>query len=202
MKVDTANADDRQMHSLLGSVLVPMPIAFISTVDENGIYNAAPYSLVFPVSWKPPIICVSFGLKKGQKKDTLKNIEFSKDFVVNIMGETFIKPVLKAAAEYPSDVDEIKKVGLTPLSSDKVSSPRISEAQVGLECRFTRKLEFGVGEQLRTLIFGEVLLFHIKDDVWANNKIDPSRLKGVGRLYRGVYCRTTDILKLGDPRSQ
>ncbi len=201
MKVDTVNADERQMHSLLGSVIVPLPIAFISTVGEDGIYNAAPYSLVFPVSWKPPIICVSFGLKRGQRKDTLKNIEFSKDFVVNIMDETLIKPVLKAAAEYPSDVDEIKKVGLTAVSSDKVSSPRISEAQVSLECRFTRTLELGVGEKLRILIFGEVLLFHIKDDVWANNKIDPSRLKAVGRLSRGIYCRTTDILKLGDPRS-
>ena len=200
MKVDTANMDDRQMHSLLGSVIVPLPIAFISTVDEGGIYNAAPYSLVFPVSWKPPIICVSFGLKRGQKKDTLKNIEFSKDFVINIMDETLIKSVIKAATEYPSDVDEIKEVGLTPISSDKVSSPRVSEAQVCLECRFTQTLELGVGQNLRTIIFGEVLLFHIKDDVCANNKIDPSRLKAVGRLSRGIYCRTTDILKLGDPR--
>ena len=66
MKVDTVNVDERQMHSLLGSVIVPLPIAFISTVGEDGIYNAAPYSLVFPVSWKPPIFCVSFGLKLGQ----------------------------------------------------------------------------------------------------------------------------------------
>jgi flavin reductase (DIM6/NTAB) family NADH-FMN oxidoreductase RutF len=201
MKIDAATMDDRQMHSLLGSVIVPLPIAFISTVDENGIYNAAPYSLVFPVSWDPPIICVSFGLKRGQKKDTLKNIESSKNFVINIMDETFIKPVLKAAAEYPSEVDEIKKVGLTALSADKVSSPRISEAKVSLECRFTQILELGAGEKLRTLIFGEVQLLHIKDDVWVNNKIDPSRLKAVGRLSGVAYCRTTDILKLGDPRS-
>ena len=97
--------------------------------------------------------------------------------------------------------DEIKEVGLTALSADKVSAPRISEAQVSLECRFSQILELGAGEKLRTLIFGEVLLLHIKDDVWVNNKIDPCRLKGVGRLSRGAYCRTTDILKLGDPRS-
>ena len=83
-----------------------------------------------------------------------------------------------------------------------VSSPRIFEAQVSLECCFRRALEFGVEENLRTLIFAEVLMFHIKEDVWANNKIDSSRLKAVGRLSRGVYCRTTEILKLGDPRSQ
>ena len=202
MKIDSAEADSRQIHSLLGSAIAPLPIVFISTVDQDGIYNAAPYSLVFPVSWKPPIICVSFGLKRGQKKDTLKNIESSGDFVANIMDDTFIKPVLKAAAEYPSDVDEIKEVGLTAIPSEKVSSPRISEAQVSLECKFRRTLEFGVEENFRTLIFGEVLLFHIKDNIWANNKIDPSRMRAVGRLSRGIYCRSTDILKLGDPRPQ
>ena len=202
MRVDTSEADSRQMHSLLGSAIAPLPIALISTVGENGIYNAAPYSLVFPVSWKPPIICVSFGMKRGQKKDTLKNIEYSEDFVVNIMDETLIKPVLKTAAEYPSDVDEIKEVGLTAISSEKVSSPRISEAQINLECKFRQTLEFGVEGDFRTLIFGEVLLFHIKDNILKNNKIDPSRLRAVGRLARGIYCRSTDILKLSDPRSQ
>jgi len=202
MKIDTAESDGRQMHALLGSAIAPLPIALISTVDENGIYNAAPYSLVFPVSWKPPVICVSFGLKRGQKKDTLKNIESSEDFVVNIMDETFIKPVLKAAVEYPSDVDEIQEVGLTAVSSEKVSSPRIFEAQVSLECQFRQTLAFGVGENSRTLIFGEVLLVHLKDNILKNNKIDPSRLRAVGRLSRGTYCRSTDILKVNDPRLQ
>ena len=104
MKIDTAEADSHQMHSLLGSAIAPLPIVLISTVDENGIYNAAPYSLVFPVSWKPPIICVSFGLKRGQKKDTLKNIEFSEDFVANIMDQTFIKFV-PGSVSYTWDAD-------------------------------------------------------------------------------------------------
>ena len=196
MKIEPTSVDDRQMHDLLGSIVVPLPIAFISTVGEDGIYNAAPYSLVVPVCWKPPIICVSIGLKRGQKKDTLRNIESSKDFVVNIMDETLIERAIKAAADYPSDVDEIKEVGLTAMAADKVSSPRISEAQVSLECRLMQTLELGAGEKPRTVIFGEVLLFHVKDEVWAGDNIDPSRLKAVGRLASGIYCRTTDIFKV------
>ncbi|MFC1814446.1 flavin reductase family protein [Thermodesulfobacteriota bacterium] len=176
--------------------IVPLPIAFISTVGEDGTFNAAPYSLVIPVSWQPPIICVSFGLKRGQKKDTMKNLEYSKCFVVNIMDENFMEPVVKAAIEYPSDVDEIKEIGLTALAADQVSSPRVAEAQVSLECRFMQKVEFGSGEKLRTVIFGEVLLIHVKDEVWTGDNIDPYRLKAVGRLSNKTYCRTSDIFKL------
>ena len=107
MKIDVTNLDVRQTHDLLTSAIAPLPIALISTVGEDGVYNAAPYSLVIPISWKPPLIIVSIGSKNGEKKDTLKNIEFSKDFVINIMSEDSIKPTIKTAGNYPSNVDEL-----------------------------------------------------------------------------------------------
>ena len=176
MKIEIANLDNRQMHTLLGSAIVPLPIALISTVGEDGIYNAAPFSLVVPVSWKPPIICVSFGLRQGQKKDTLRNIEFSEDFVVNIMDENLIKPTIQTSANYPSDVDEIKQVGFTAIASDEVKSPRVAESQVSLECRLVQRVEFGGGQNLRVVIFGEVVVMHVQDEVWVAGKIEPSRL--------------------------
>ena len=196
MKIESNTIDAYKMHDLLSSVLSPRPIALISTVGEDGIYNAAPYSAVVPLCFKPPIICVSIGLKRGQKKDTLKNIEFSEDFVVNIMDESNIEPTIKTAGDYPSDVDEIKEVGLTAIMADKVSSPIISEAQVSLECQLMSTMDLGTGEDLRTVVFGEVLLFHIKDEVWSGKNIDLYRLKAVGRLGSGIYCRITDIFKL------
>ena len=117
MKIEMANLNSRELHELLGKMIVPPPIALISTVGEDGIYNAAPFSLVFPVCWKPPIICASFGLHQGQKKDTVRNIEFSGDFVINIMDETLIRPTIQASANYPAGVDEIKEVGLTPIAN-------------------------------------------------------------------------------------
>ena len=196
MKIDSNKIDGHQMHDFLSSVISPRPIALISTIGEDGIYNAAPYSAVTPVSFKPPVICVSSGLRRGQKKDTVKNIEYSQDFVINFMGESHIAPAIKASAAYPSDVDEIKAVGLTAAKADRVSSPRISEAQISLECQLVRTLEFGSGEDFRTVIFGEVLLFHVKDKIWAGRNIDPSLYKAVGRLGPGMYCRSTDIFKM------
>ena len=128
------------MHDLLGTVIAPRPVALISTVGEDGIHNTAPYSAVTPVSFKPPVMCVASGMKGEQERDTARNIKFSKDFVINIMDDTFIEPAVKGAGNYPSNVDEIKEVGLTALSADKVASPRIAEAQVSLECRLMQKI--------------------------------------------------------------
>ena len=196
MKIEMKDLSGPQTHELLTSAISPLPIALISTVGEDGIYNAAPYSLTIPVSWKPPIVCVSFGLRGGQKKDTQRNIEFSQDFVINTMDETLIKPTIQTAASYPSNVDEMKKVGLTAIASEKVKAPRVAEAQVSLECQFVQKLEFGEGEDFRTVIFGEVVCVHVKDEVWVSGKINPSLLKAVGRLGNGIYCRAKDIFRL------
>ena len=196
MKIETANLEREEIHELLGKAIAPLPIALISTVGEDGIYNAAPFSLVFPVCWKPPVVCVSIGWRQGQKKDTLRNIEFSKDFVVNIMDETLIKPTIQASADYSSSVDEIKEVGLTAIAADKVKSPRIAESQISLECQLVQRLELGEGENRRGVVFGEVVLAHVKDELWVDGKIQPSRLKAVGRVGGGIYCRTSDIFEM------
>lgn len=196
MKIETANLEREELHNLIGHAIVPLPIALISTIGQDGTHNAAPFSFIAPVCSKPPIICVSFGRRKGQKKDTLRNIEFSKDFVVNIMDETLIKPTIQASADYPSNVDEIKEVGLTAVAADKVKSPRIAESQVSLECRLVQKLELGEGENRRGVVFGEVVLAHVKDELWVDDKIQPSRLRAVGRVGRGIYCRTSDIFEM------
>ena len=196
MKIEMANLSPQEIHSLLGSVLVPRPVTLISTIDEDGIHNAAPFSAITSVCNKPPIICVAIGLRQGQKKDTLRNIEFAKDFVINVMDETLIKPTIQTSASSPSNVDEIKEVGLTATAADKVKSPRIAESQISLECRLMQKLELGEGQNIRGIIFGEVVLAHVKDELWVDGKLEPSRLKAVGRLGTGIYCLTRDIFKM------
>jgi len=196
MKLKSEDISGHKMHKLLGTVIAPRPIALISTVGKDGIYNAAPYSAVTPVAFKPPLMCVASGMKANQEKDTARNIKFSKDFVINMMDDTLIEPVIRTAADYPSDVDEIKEVGLTALAADTVSSPRIAEARVSLECRLFEQLEFGTGEDHRSVFFGEVILFHINDALLKGDSVDPTRMNFVGRLGVGTYCRTTDIIKL------
>ena len=200
MKFEPANLDEKELHELLGRAIAPLPISLVSTVSEKGTYNAAPYSMLFPVCWKPPIVCLSISLRQGgQKKDTQHNIEFSRDFVVNIMDESRINSTIQASINYPSDIDEIKEVGLTAIPADKVKSPLIAEAQVSFECQVRQQLELGSGPQLRCIIFGEVVLAHVKDKVWVNGRIEPAEMKTVGRLGTGVYCHTNDIFRLKFP---
>jgi len=200
MKIETKYLAWPKLHELMGSIVAPRPIAFISTIGPDGTYNAAPFSSASQVCSKPPVICVTFSLRMGQKKDTLKNIEFSHDFVFNLVDEDIIKQVVQASADYPYGVDETKQVGLTVIKSEKVKSPRIAEAKVSLECSFMQKLElveeypFGTG--IRGIVFGEVVLVHIKDDVWVDGKVDPRRLKTIGRIGPDLYCRTTEIFEM------
>jgi len=132
MKIETANLEWQELHDLLGNTITPLPVALISTIGQDGTHNAAPFSFIAPVCSKPPIICVSFGLRQGEKKDTLRNIEFSHDFVVNVVDETLISHAIQASADYPSSIDEIKEVRLTAVHGEKVKSPRVAESKVSL----------------------------------------------------------------------
>ncbi len=196
MKIEMASLDWEGQHDLMRSSIAPRPIALISTIGEDGIYNAAPFSAVNVVCQKPPIVCVSFTLKGGQKKDTSRNIGFSGDFVINIMDETMIRPAIQTSADYPSDADEIREVGLTAVPADRVKSPRIAEAQVSLECRLVQRLELGEGRHLRDVVFGEVVLAHVKDELMVDGRIESSRMRTVGCIGKDLYCRTSDMFEM------
>jgi flavin reductase (DIM6/NTAB) family NADH-FMN oxidoreductase RutF len=200
MKVETENLGRQELHELLGTAIAPLPIVFISTIGPDGTYNAAPFSFATPVCSKPPIICVSIGLRLGQKKDTLKNIESSHDFVINVVDQSIIKQVVQASADYPYGVDEIKETRLTAIKGEKVKSPRIAEAKVSLECQLVLKLElieeYKDGTGLRGIVFGEVVLAHIKDEVCVDGKIDPHRLKAIGRLGSNLYCGPEEVFEM------
>src|SRR4030067_2062775 len=191
MKIEAAKTGRMELHDLIGTAMGPLPVAFVSTVSPDGTYNAAPYSFGAPVCSKPAILCVSIGLRTGQKKDTIRNIEYAHDFVVNCVDEGIIKQVVQASADYPCGIDEIKVTGLTAIKGDMVKSPRVSEAKVSLECTLVQKLElieeYKEGPGLRSVIFGEVVLAHITDEVWADGRIDPRRLKAIGRVGANLY---------------
>ena len=203
MKIEPTNLNWKEAHGFIGSVIAPLPIALISTIGQDGTHNAAPFSFITPVCSKPPIVCVSMGLRKGQKKDTLRNIEFSLDFVVNIVDEKLISQAIKASADYPSGVDEIKEVGLTVINSERVKSPRIAESKVSLECRLIHKFEIleerKEGAGLISIVFGQVVLAHIKDELLVDGMVEPSRLRVIGRVGNDTYCRTEDIFVIKRP---
>src|SRR5262245_26819747 len=129
MILDPAKSSVREVYLMLISSVVPRPIAFVSTRSAAGVTNLAPFSYFNGVSSKPPIVSVSIGYRRWRgaivKKDTLRNIEETGEFVVNVATEALLAQVNQSSAEYPPDVSEISEVGLTPLPSDLVKPPRI-----------------------------------------------------------------------------
>ena len=201
MKLDLADLDWRESYSLMTYIVVPRPIALVSTVGEDGVYNLAPFAFYGVMSVKPAIVFVGIGTKrrKRQKKDTLKNIEFSKDFVINAVNEALAEPMNQSSADYPSDVDEFKEVGLTAVKSDMVKAPRVAESPISMECKLRQILEFGEFPDSNNVVLGEVLRFHVSDDLWVNGQIEVSKLKAIARLGGESYCRTTDIFEMKRP---
>lgn len=199
MKINPRDLNWHRAHELLTCVVTPRPIAFVSTVDKDGVYNLAPYSYFSPICSLPMIVGFSQGRKsKGEKKDTLLNIEFSKEFVINIVTETLANPMVKTAKAFPIHIDEFKEVGLTPIKADLVKPPMVAESPINMECRLMQILEFGVAPKKSNFIIGEVVRVHIKDEFIVKDQIQPLKLKVIGRLggEGRSYCRTTDLFEI------
>jgi len=201
MKIDPANLNRQDAHALLVGAILPRPIAFVSTVGKDGIHNIAPFSFFTGMSSKPAI--VGFGVARrrdGAKKDTLVNIEYTKDYVINLVNEELAEAMNQAAGEYPSHVDEFKVAGLTPVKSDLVKSPRVAESPVNLECRLMQILEFGQSPNVNSFIIGEVICVHVQEETWVDGVIKASKVQAIGRLGEDLYCRTKDIFEMKRPR--
>jgi flavin reductase (DIM6/NTAB) family NADH-FMN oxidoreductase RutF len=200
VKIIPANLNKKDSHELLMSAILPRPIAFVSTVGEDGIFNVAPFSCFAPIGMKPALVCLQISWKRdGQKKDTLRNIEFTKDFVVNVVDESMAEAMNQASADYPSDVDEFKEVGLTAVKSDLVKAPRVAESPINMECKLLQILQFGEISTGSNVVIGEVVLVHVKDELWADDQIDISKWKPIGRLGGQLYCRMTDRFEMKRP---
>jgi len=197
MKIIPANLSKRESHELFMSAIVPRPIAFVSTVGEDGVFNLAPFSCFTSLCLKPALVGIHIGWKRnGEKKDTLRNIELSKDFVVNVVEEELGAAMHRSSGEYPSHVDEFNEVGLTPVRSDLVKAPRVGESRVNMECKLFRILEFGEAPTGGHLVVGEVILVHVKDELWSFDHIKMPQFKPIGRLGEELYCRITNIFEM------
>jgi flavin reductase (DIM6/NTAB) family NADH-FMN oxidoreductase RutF len=197
MKIIPENLTKRESHELFMSAIVPRAIALISTIGEDGVSNLAPFSCFTSLCLKPAIVGVQIAWKRnGGKKDTLRNIEFSKNYVVNVVEEQMAEAMTQASAEFPSDVDEFKEVGLTPVGSDLVTAPRVAESAVNMECRLVKILEFGGPPTGSHFVIGEVVLVHIKDELWSTDHIKIPEFKPIGRIGEEFYCRMVDVFEI------
>jgi flavin reductase (DIM6/NTAB) family NADH-FMN oxidoreductase RutF len=128
----------RDAYRLMTSVIVPRPIAWVSTVGIDGTLNLAPFSFYCPVSGKPPTVMFSLGLRADQPKDTLRNVQETGEFVLNVVDESLAEPMNETAGEWPYEVDEFALAGLAAAPSVDVRPPRVAIAPVAMEARVTQ----------------------------------------------------------------
>jgi flavin reductase (DIM6/NTAB) family NADH-FMN oxidoreductase RutF len=183
-------------------VIVPRPIAFVSTISPEGILNLAPFSFFTGISANPPVICFAPMIRgsDGLKKDTLRNIEATGEFVVNVVSEDFAQPMNICSTEFTPDVDEFDASGLTPVPSDLVKPPRVKESRVQMECRLFEIVHVSTKPLGGSLVLGEVLRFHVDDALFDDYKIDPDKLCPIGRMGGPAYTRTTDRFDMVRPK--
>lgn len=194
MHIDPADLDAESNYRLLCGIVVPRPIAWITTVDDAGLVNLAPFSAFTFVANKPPMIGVTFGRKAGARKDTANNILATREYVVNIGNTSQMEQIHLSSEEHPPHVSEVDVLGLATAASAIVRPPRLAQAPVSMECRLHQVLPFG--DVISEFFVGEVLAFHIRDDLLRDGKIDTRELDPVCRLGGPNYARLGEIVTL------
>ena len=194
---DPAENQPMDCQFMLSQLVVPRPIAMVSTRSPDGIANVAPMSYYLPITGDPMLLGITMGLREdGQLKHTYLNAMASGDFVVNVTSDAFRDDIETVAMESPSEVDEFDLAGWTPVPATKVTSPAIAEAVARLECKVHKVVDLGTPGR----IFGEVHLV-VGEVVWVaydavicneRGRIDPVRLGAVSRLGLRTFLRTTD----------
>jgi flavin reductase (DIM6/NTAB) family NADH-FMN oxidoreductase RutF len=190
MIIDPSQASVKDNYKLLIGAVLPRPIALVSTLSKSGIPNLAPFSFFTVITAKPPTICFAPALKgaAAEKKDTLANIEETGEFVVNIVTEDIAEQMNETATEIPSEEDEFEHAGFTPQSSIRIKVPRVKESPINMECTLNQILYIGDGSPgSGALVIGEIVQYHIADELLSDGKIDTGLLKPVARLAGMEY---------------
>jgi flavin reductase (DIM6/NTAB) family NADH-FMN oxidoreductase RutF len=179
-------------YRLLVGCVVPRPIAWVTSLSDNNLVNAAPFSAFTFVSNKPPMVGVSIGRKSGILKDTARNISRRKEFVVNIGNIDSIDQLHMSAQEYANDVSETEELKIEVTKSERIETPRVAHAPVSLECRLHRIIEFG--DMVSGFYVGEVVMFHVRDELLKDGKIDTRELRPICRLGGPHYATLGEII--------
>jgi flavin reductase (DIM6/NTAB) family NADH-FMN oxidoreductase RutF len=196
MILDPASVAPADFYRFMISVVVPRPIAFVSTTSAEGRFNVAPFSYFNAITNQPPLLGISINRRRGEPKDTMRNIEATGEFVVNTVDEPLGARMVQASGEWPEEVDEFQLTGLTPVPSDLVRPPRVGESPVSMECRRHRVIELGAS----FFVVGEIVRAHVKDAVLTEGRVDIAKLRPLGRLGGDGYSVVRDVILMPRPR--
>lgn len=202
MDIDPETLALKERYMLMVATILPRPIAWVSTISPEGVTNLAPFSFFTGIGGNPMTLCFApANDRNGRKKDTLLNIEATKQFVVNIVDEANAVKMNQTSANYPYGVSEFKKAGLTAAPSKSVKPPRVAESPASFECALFSIVRVGEGALAGNLVIGKVVCFHCRDRIYNGGRIRHEDLKTIGRMEGAWYARTTDAFELPRPEA-
>jgi len=189
MQIDPSLHSTADNYKILTNLVVPRPIAWVTSLSQAGVVNLAPFSFFNAVGSNPLYVVISIGCRdNGTPKDTARNILASGEFVVNLVTEELFGAMNISAADFPPDQSELTAANVSVAPSVRVKAPRLSQAQASLECTLFKSEPIGAN----TLFIGEVVMFHVEDHL-LGPRMHINNFAPIGRLGSpSVYCRTTD----------
>lgn len=197
MQFDFESINENTRYRLLLATVLPRPIAWVTSLDKDGLVNAAPFSFFNVFGADPATVALGIGRhpsadpKEVRVKDTRLNIRATEEFVVNLVPFSAAEKMHASSMLFPADVSEVATVGLPTLPSLRVRPPRIAESPVSFECRFMQEIRLGGF----SLVLGRIVMMHIRDEAVADVErlhIDTTKLDLIGRMEGTHYTRTRD----------
>ena len=205
MQINPQDINSKDMYKLLIGSIQPRPIAWISSMDSEGMPNLAPYSFFTAVCSDPPTILFCPGVRRqnGQPKDSLVNIRETGEFVVNIVSKSLAEQMNITSTELDPQVNEFELAGVMPAESVMVNVPRVAETPIALECKLNQIVTLSDQPGGGFIVVGRVVYVHVADEVYIPDyKIDTLKVQPVGRLAGFNYSHTNDIFEMVRPASQ
>lgn len=199
--LDPADLQAVEGYKLLIGLVVPRPIAWVGTLDADGRPNLAPYSFFNGVAATPPHVMFStIGSGASAGKDTLRNVTANREFSVNFVSEDVAEAMNVTSGNYPPDVNEFDVAGVTPGQGVVIGAPLVAEARASFECRVVDIVRVGTLPMPGNIVIGEVLRFHVREDLLDGTRVDQHGLEAVGRMGGPHYTRTRDIFSMERPQ--
>ena len=194
MEIRSSVIDKKERYKLLSGSILPRPIAFVSTISKDGVPNLAPFSFFTGVTGDPPTLCFAPNLNSdGSKKDTLLNIENTGEFAVHVVGRHIAEAMDKSAANFATEVNEFKEVGLSEAPAQTIAAPRIKEADICMECKLLQVVPVA---STGFLVIGEVQHFYFADGILENGYVRADKLDVVGRWAGYDYIKGGETFRL------
>src|SRR5271166_1584948 len=206
LSFNPAECLQRQVYKLMTGIIVPRPIALVSTLSREGVANLAPFSFFCGVGSVPPTVLFCPSLRPadsseaGHRKDTLRNVEETGEFVINVVSDTIAMAANAASADVGPEVSEFQLSGLTPVPSEAVQPPRVAESPAQMECKLLQVIYTGRAPGSGVIVLGEVVRFHVREDLVDDFRVDPAGLDAVGRMAGNTWVRTRDRIELTRPK--